>query len=418
MANTMAPAVPVGKNHAGWASWENRLLLLSAVLMVVFEIGVCWVGRRTSLDGRVDFKAFYCAGRLLLLGRGGEVYSAATQHAIQGGVLGLQGQTLPFLYPAFAALLFVPLALLPYRYAFVVWMLCNLVVFAVAVRLLVREGSILEGLPPAVRYLLFAVPLAVAMALMQGQITFLLLLVFVAVNRLFRRGAHFLAGLVLALALVKFQLAVPVALLFFGWRCYRVFAGFMLGAAGLSLVSVGVCGRSAMLAYGRSLLRIGQTTWVAPGAAQGRYGMFAGDMPNLHGLCFTLLAGRPAGVWMAVAASILVMLWAWRQPPSLAVALPAAMLVSYHMQAYDLVLLLVPMTLAAGRPPQSAGREGRDTTLRLHRLKLLAAALVLMSPPVAAWLLVKGLLSLLAGAVLLVLVAGADLPWLAFAEPD
>lgn len=378
-------------------------LRFAGALLVVVQLGFCWVALPTTFAGRVDFRAFYAAGYLLVHGRGHDLYSYAVMQQTQDALFAAGFKTLPFLYPAYAAALFAPFALAPYRVAFLLFCGLNLVCLGIAARLLCARVPALAGLPRIAQFGVLLAFFPVAMALMQGQISFLLLLVYVFFERLLNRRMHWLAGLVLALGLVKFQIAVPVALLLLAWRSYRVIAGFVCGAAALALASLALCGREGVIAYWQSTSRMAGSTLVDPAGAKLRYGMFAADMPNLHGLFFTLSRGRLLGSELAVVASIAVMLWAWRQRPSIVVALPAAMLMSYHMQAYDLVLLLLPLMLALGAVQGWQSERAVQVARRL-----LIASVVLLTAPVAAVLLVKGLSSVMALGVVGVLIAGGS----------
>jgi hypothetical protein len=136
---------------------------------------------------------------------------------------------------------------------------------------------------------------------------------------------------------------------------------------------------------------MGKTTLLHATEAKQHYGMFAGDMPNLHGFFFAITRGSLAGQACAAACSLGAILWAWSQRPSLPVALVTAMLVSYHMQPYDLMLLLLPLTIALSHLLQTQGRTGN---LWWKQVVVLALSIGILTAPIAPWLLVEGRCSL------------------------
>ncbi len=238
---------------------------------------------------------------------------------------------------------------------------------------------------------------------------------------------------------MKFQLALPVLLLFVLWKQWRFALGFLAGALGVVLLSLATAGSTGLASYLQSILGMASTTALDAVAAKARYGMFPTDMPNLHGLTYAVARGAPWGHVLNLLLSCLVLAWAARQRPSLLVALPAAMLVSYHMQPHDLTLLLLPLAFAVNdllvrrrstppaptptptpfqtpsptpsqtRPSPSPGRSRLD-------LAFLAAALLLVFP-LAAIVMVKGIGYLLSIAVAIVMVTVAAVPFTRLADP-
>src|SRR6185312_10779083 len=116
-------------------------------------------------------------------------------------------------------------------------------------------------------------------------------------------------------------------------------------------------------------------------AAKVHYGMFPVDMPNLHGLTFGLTHGASWGLALNIVLCCIVMVFAARQKASLLIALPAAMLVSYHMQPHDLTLLLLPLSFQLDASLRRVRRNNSayDLTLRWSLLLLILplAALVM-----------------------------------------
>ena len=352
--------------HALLRSFRKPLLAALILTQILF----CSLARTRSLAAQVDLRAFYTAAFLVRTGHAAELYRYAVQQSTQQYLFGA-GQTLPFLYPAFAALPFVPLSLLPYRVAFLALLLLNLALLASAAALLSRVARPQQH--PLLLAACFVAFFPTCIALMQGQISFALLGLYSATALLLHRKRSFTAGLCLALALAKFQIALPIALLYLLWRQYRVVLGFCCGASVLGGLSLALTGWRGVQEYAAAMLGLGANTWLDPTLAHARYGMTVADMPNLHGIAASLTTNPHLVAAFTLISSVLVLALTSRCRPSLTKALPAALLVSYHLQPYDLVLLLVPLTLASGSRPN------------LHRA---TAALLLF--PIAPWLLVQG----------------------------
>ncbi|HZQ41941.1 MAG TPA: glycosyltransferase family 87 protein [Acidobacteriaceae bacterium] len=326
---------------------KSRVEIRRALLIILLglQLTIFLGGASRSFQGGTDFRAFYGAGRLVLDGRGSSLYSHSAQEQIQRLVISPTHKTLPFLYPPFASLLFVPLARLPYNLAFAVFTLISLTALLIASAYLrISHGSFPYAIVPL--SILCMVP--VLMSLLQGQISLLLLMLYTAAHAGLCRGRAAVPGLLLALALTKWQLALPVLFLLAVWKMWRVVGFAVAGAAGLFCASVGVAGVSGMREYIHNMLQVANRTASDPAGAKALYGMFAADMPNLHGLFFVLTGGRSSGLVFTAVGSVAVLCWAARRKPSIPLALTAAMLVSYHMQGYDLTLLALPLGLAAG----------------------------------------------------------------------
>ncbi len=381
--------------------------LLVAVLLLSQGLA-CFVGAGPSLTGQVDLRPFYAAGTIVRSGHAARLYDYGYQQQVQDARVGPRSAALPFLYPPFAALLFVPLSLLSYRAAFFAQFALNLLLLYAASSLLrpwlPALGSRSRLLLPA----LYGCMFAVSVALMQGQISFVLLLVFCGVYALLGSGRSFLAGLLLSLALMKFQLALPVVLLFLFWKQWRFALGFFAGAFCAAGVSLAMVGSAGLAAYWRSLSGIASQSSANAAAAKLRYGMLPSEMPNLHGLAYGLSHAAHWGQWLNLVLCILVLAWAARQRASLLVALPAAMLVSYHMQPHDLTLLLLPLSFILDRVLQRtpAGAGATPPMSRSSKI-LLACALLLLTLPLEPMLMSLGVHYLAAAAVAITMVLSA-----------
>lgn len=167
---------------------RSRVPPMLFLFLVLAQLALFWCALNAALHARIDFKAFYTAGHLVSQGRGPEIASYDAQQQAQTTLFGADSRTLPFLYPACAALIFVPFALLPYRAAYFLFTGLNCALLVLAVHLLVDRVASLRSLPWSVRYGFAVALLPLSEVLIQGQISILLLLLYVVFERLLRQG--------------------------------------------------------------------------------------------------------------------------------------------------------------------------------------------------------------------------------------
>ena len=358
----------------------------------------------------MDLRAFYAAGMIVRTGHASQLYSYDYEQQVQNAVVSPRAGALPFLYPPFSSILFVPLSFFSYRSAFYLLLLVNLALLVLSSALLRPWLRGFSGRHWFVLPAFYGVLFGVSIALMQGQISFVLLLIYSASYVLLRKKRLFASGIVLSLALIKFQIVLPILLLLILWRQWRCVCGFLAGAAAVATASVALVGRTGVEQYWRSMSSIAAQTATHVSQARARYGMFPSDMPNLHGFTYAVSHGATWGQAVDLAFSLLALTYAARQRASLLIALPAAMLVSYHMQPHDLTLLLLPLSFLVddllSEQPVSV-RSGFTSHRNKTGDRMLWGSLILLVLPLAAALLVTGRDYLVMFAVLGVLISVA-----------
>lgn len=368
-------------------------LLLLAV-MLLCQVGLAMAGSARSLHGGTDFRAFYGAGKMLTLHQSSALYDFARQADVQRQYVSANGRLIPFVYPAFAALLFAPFSVLPFSAAFVAFTVFNLCLLGLFGWWALGRLRVDDGPTRWIVVALLGCVVPFLMALLQGQLSFVLLGVFTLAHVLSRRGKGFAAGLLLSLALVKFQLALPILLLFLCWRKWKTVGGMVLGGAvvsGLSLLLVGVEG---VRVYVDKTLHMAHATATNPEGVRAAYGvMFPSDMPNFHGMFFVLLRGSKIGILFTLVASLVLLVAAARRKGDVATALCVAMLVSYHLLPYDMTLIALPLVVAIA---QQLGRRsdltsfGEFVTSKDKYNRLLVLAVVALLLPCGAVLVACG----------------------------
>ncbi|MGH9538230.1 MAG: glycosyltransferase family 87 protein, partial [Terriglobales bacterium] len=268
--------------------------------------------------------------------------------------VGSDERALPFIRPAYQALLFVPFSLLPYRSAYLAFLTVNLVLLGMAYWVLRPHMSNLARVWRFLPVFVFLVFYPILLAMMQGQDSILLLVLLAAALAALEQGQERRAGILLGLGLFKMQIVIPIALLFLLWRRWRFFAGFTLSAGLFSLISLWVVGFAQTAAYARALLSVGTNV-----AAVHQFPLRVSIMANLRGLFFGLFGARLPAFWiqvLTIVASAFVLLWAAlrvdgkkRQADAFVIAITVSLIVSYYLFIHDLSVLLVPIVITLDR---------------------------------------------------------------------
>jgi hypothetical protein len=316
------------------------VVAFALLVMAVCQIGICTGGLNATL-GQLDFRTFYSAGYMVRSGEASHLYDVESEKRVQNTVVSPRVTALPFFNPAYAAVLFFPLSYFSYRVAYFVFFGLNLMLVWLAAVVLRPYMPAIAALWKPLPILIFLCYFPVGIALREGQMSLIVLLLYCACFVALQNGWPFVAGIFLALALIKFQIALPVALLFLVWRCWGFVAGFSSGAIALALLSLCVTGASGLEVYGHSLL---SSRSIAV-TARSLFEIVPTHMPNLYGLFYSISGGADWEQVVTMACSLLVLGWAMFQRPSLPLALLVGMLVSYHFYQYDLSLLLLPIGL-------------------------------------------------------------------------
>ena len=357
----------------------DLLLGILPILVGIQLLGWITFFPAALLHGHADFRQLYAAGYMVRTGHAGELYDIRAQQQFQDVLVGNDERALPFIRPAYQALLFVPFSLLAYRTAYVAFLAVNLVLLAMTFWILrpnMRNLSrVWQGLPVFV----FLVFYPIALALMQGQDSVLLLFLLAAALVALEQGQERRAGILVALGLFKMQIVIPIALLFLLWRRWRFFVGFALSSGLVSLISLWVVGFAPSVAFARTLFSVGTGL-----VAANQFPLWVSIMANLRGLIFGLLGARLSAFWiqgLTTVASISVLLWVAlvvpgkrRTADALVLTITASLIVSYYLFIHDLSVLLIPIVITLNRFIL-ADAEGSDNALD-HAAAWMSAALL------------------------------------------
>ncbi len=320
--------------------------VLTMTLVSVFVISD-FRNNPASLTASVDFPAFYNAGRILDSYPWSNLYNHEIQERLYidlvPGTSPGDPAVLFFPYSPFFALLFAPIALLPYKLALPCWSSISLLLFAVGF-LRVWNTS---GLPSKDKLSGFLIGLSFlpfyAWCLLTGQASAFGFFALALAISLEREGKLFASGLALSLLLYKPPLLIlflPM-LLITGRR--RTFAGFCAGGVALGAVSLAMIGSSGLPAYFEMLQRFSVLK-------------ITGRRRTFHEIdIFSfLLSVSHQRVWLTIAITLVISLFvfalltrAWLQRPdrAWALAIPWTTILNLYFLIYDSTILILAVLL-------------------------------------------------------------------------
>jgi glycosyl transferase family 87 len=326
--------------------WPHDLILWLLPIMLVAQV-IVWSTLLPAwgLRGIADFRQLYTGGYMLRTGHAKELSNWDAQKRYEDMLVPLGSDyMLPINHLPYEELLFVPLSFLGYRSAYLVFLLFNGFLLGVSIWLLHPNMKKLSDRWKWFPFLLFAAFYPISRAMIQGQDSIILLTLLAGALWALDRNLDLMAGLLIGASVFKFQIAIPIALLFLIWRRWRLFIGFTITGTIAGLISLWLIGFHGLRAYADTLL--GMSVHLNSTADMHRYGTIPTAMTNLRGLETAVLHNLvpPFLIQIMIVASSIVILWiAARRPPSLPLAITAAALVSYHFLSHDASILIVPI---------------------------------------------------------------------------
>src|SRR5262249_32886210 len=238
-----------------------------------------------------------------------------------------------FYHPPFEALLLTPFSFVSYRAAFWIWSIGSFILLVISGQILRMQFLELRraaGIPLTIPLLMF---FPVVMAFLQGQDSALLLFLVTCAFIELNRGRDWSCGILLGLALFKFQFVIPLAAML-AWRLGQKFViAFVTTAAALLTASWLLVGTAGLAGYWAML--VGGTPEMVS------------RMPNLRGMVESL--GGPTT--LAVALAIALAAWCaikikQMESGGFELAIIISLLVSHHSHVYDCLLLIIPIFYA------------------------------------------------------------------------
>lgn len=328
--------------------WPHDLVLGLTPFLLVIQALICFFYLPLGLRGAADFRSFYTGAYMVRTGHAGELYDFETQMRFHRQLLPeAAGTSVTMNHPAFEELLFLPLSLLPYRAAFWSFFAVNLGLLAVSLRLLAPYLSRLTDRWPWFPVLLCAEFFPILRTLLQGQDSILLLALLCAAFVLLDRDQPIWAGVLVGCGVFRYQIAIPIVVLYLLWRNWKFVTGFAASATLAACISLGIVGFHGAMAYAKYTHAV--SLGMATEADMAHYSISPLTMLNLRGLVSAILWGKVPHFWtqaLIFTTSALVILLASRLRPSLSLAIVVASLVSYHFLAHDASIWLIPIFVA------------------------------------------------------------------------
>jgi hypothetical protein len=285
-------------------------------------------------------------GALALTRRASDLYnqtafSAAQEHLVPASA----GALYQPVYPPQVALVFSPLALLPYDVASVLWTCMTVLAYFAIVALVWRrfrhelpDGALVASaavvFPPLWNVVLF------------GQNSVLILLVFFLGWRALESQQSFLAGAVFGLLAIKPQFAIPLVVITLIGREWAMLCGAAVSLAVQVLAAVAVFGSGVLSDY------VHQAVVVVSSANELEPLLYKSlSLRSLTRLVPSAFGAPPWLAFMAWLAFVLLVLagtarsWVSAAPlhARVGVVALAAVLVSPHLIIYDTLLLALPL---------------------------------------------------------------------------
>ena len=338
--------------------WQIELMLGLMLFLIGFNLLLTVSLFRSGLQGWADFRQLYTGGYMFRVGERENFYDYDTQLRYEQRLVPVPTH-LPVNHFAYEHLLFVPLSLVPYKPAYLIFFAVNIFLAALTVWWLLPSGRNLT-----LRWKFF-VPFMVAAflpiwrALLQGQDSVLLLALLAAAMFVLDRRPV-VAGLLVGAGLFKFQIVLPIALLFLLWRQWRFVSGFCASSAVAVAISLWMVGAHGVHQYVQMMA--GMSVQLKSPEDVVRYATSPLAMLNLRGLIAGALGRWLPHVWVQAligASSICVLVVAaikipisrnagekWANSGQFPIAVVAASLVSYHFIEHDASILIIPVVAA------------------------------------------------------------------------
>jgi len=329
--------------------WPYDLILWLLPVILVLQIAIWSVFLPNGgLKGIADFRPFYTGGYMIRTGHRKELCNYDAQKRFEDALVPVDITfMLPIIHLPFEELLFLPLSLFSYRTAYWIFLALNGALLAICIRLLRSHMSVLSNRWKWFPIFLFAGFYPISRAAVQGQDSIIMLTLLAGALWFLDHGDEMAAGLLVGVGVFKFQIVIPIALLFMIWRRWRFCVGFSVSGATAALASLWLVGFQGAREYVGTLL--GMSLHLNSRADMLHYGAIPTSMFNLRGLATALLGGtlpRFGILLVIITSSVAVLAVAARQRPSLPLAILASSLVSYHFLSHDASILIIPLAAA------------------------------------------------------------------------
>ncbi len=297
--------------------------------------------KRERIAANTDFPAFYDAGRSLNEYSGSRLYDPFLQEELRTQLAPIQTRPLYFAYTPFFAVLFSPLAKLPYTAAFVVWICVSLALFIFGFRFAWAASNLpaehfSSGLVIALSFL----PVC-AWSILSGQVVAFGFFWLALAIYLDRKGAQFMSGLALSLLAFKPPLVLLIVPMLVVTSRWRSLCGLLTGGLALAAISLLIIGFSGVAAYVKMLTHFSRQTAMMPNYREVDLFSFFVPLVNSPRVAYVLLA-------LAAAVFLPFVVRAWNRDPGQGWthAIIWMLVLNIYVLMYDTALLIISVLLA------------------------------------------------------------------------
>lgn len=359
---------------------DDRSLRVASIAVIAIALILLAIGFATAEGGQTafgselgaDYAGFYTAATILNERSPHELYDFELQDRIYHRTLpGIPSEyTLPYVHPPFVAAAFRPLALLPYSWSFLVWLLISACLYLSG---LCAIGKMLRNFPSRTRSTGLLLALSFEPFIMEcwlaGQLSALGFCLIALALLAHSRGRPTLSGFLFGLCLYKPTLLVLILPMLVIARCWRHLLGFAMSGAILAIISLATvgwqtCENYAHIVFGFASVSTGSRTVFQ-----------VGKYVDLNSFLKLLTAGSGTTVvWVVFAAAagcflpFLARAW-WRLDRStdhyrqlvMASTLTGTLVFNIYVGVYDAILVVLAVILTADALYRRAPETNRST---------------------------------------------------------
>ena len=363
--NLQAPRAPhFSKEASSRIPYYVKGLALGVPIYFVAIHLWAWVLIAPHFYRRADFRQLYAGAYMMRTGLRHELYNFEAQKFVEDRMVSPEPVhlELPFVSPAYHALWLAPLTLLPYKAAYISFLVINLILLSTCLALLWSETRNLARIYEWLPFALLIGFYPISWAFIQGQDSILLMTMLVAAFISLGKGRSYIAGCVTALAVFKFQIVLPIVFLFLLWKRWRFLVSFGICGVGLAAVSIWLTGMHQAMDYENSLIAIAS---VRHSAGMAQHAVLWQMMANINGFVFGVFSHGLPTFWIKVGSALLSLVvviftahlgWHLSDAGRLLLAMPCAVLVGYHTYMHDLSILSLPVIVLLDRYLLSEGQ--------------------------------------------------------------
>ena len=328
---------------------ERGTLCLLVILSVILFAQILRFQMNPKPPVGFDFVAFFTGAKMVASGAASQLYNLDVQAAFQQEIIHpYKHELLPYLHSPFQIIVYLPLTVMPLRWAYRLWLIITLGIIAVS---LLAFGSYFRPASRVGRQIMWLACfsfLPIVGIFFTGQNAAISLLIFTLVFLNIKKGKEGTAGAILALGLFKPHLVGILAIILLFKRRWRALGCFCLAGAVLIFVSLLMVGWQGAIDYIKLMPKV--ATW------ENQYGVFPSQMHNLKAFFYLVFGSDQKGFIITALAltslglfTLLVLSWKGKWDPSsylfdlkFSVLIMVTLLISPHLNTHDLTLWIIP----------------------------------------------------------------------------